>query len=109
MRSIVYHQTAGKYTLTSDDIQPKGLMRYTLKRDDIRMYISPQASYTFNDIPSLRLGYKNTAENVSFSAVFFGGEGEIDRQPPTRKHSRLGRVRAARPRRSLFSPFSPSL
>jgi hypothetical protein len=29
------HQTAGKYTLTSDDIQPKGLMRYTLKRDDI--------------------------------------------------------------------------
>ena len=35
MRSIVYHQTAGKYTLTSDDMQPKGLMRYTLKRDDI--------------------------------------------------------------------------
>ena len=41
MRSIVYHQTAGKYTLTSDDIQPKELMRYTLKRDDM---------------PSLRLG-----------------------------------------------------
>ena len=32
---IVYHQTAGKYTLMSDDIQPKGLMIYTLKRDDI--------------------------------------------------------------------------
>ena len=35
MQSIVYHQTAGKYTLMSDDIQPKGLMRYTLKRDDM--------------------------------------------------------------------------
>ena len=33
LRSL--HQTAGKYTLTSDDIQPKGLMRYTLKRDDM--------------------------------------------------------------------------
>ena len=32
----VYHQTAGKYTLTSDDIQPRGLMRYTLKRDDMQ-------------------------------------------------------------------------
>ena len=37
MRSIVYHQTTGKYTLTSDDIQPKGLMRYTLKRDAYRL------------------------------------------------------------------------
>jgi len=39
----VYHQCVAlyiikpqeRYTLTSDDIQPKGLMRYTLKRDDI--------------------------------------------------------------------------
>ena len=34
-----------------------GVYRYSPKgADDIRMYISPQASYTFNDIPSLRLG-----------------------------------------------------
>ena len=30
------------------------VMIYTPKRDDIRMYNSPVARYTFNDIPSLR-------------------------------------------------------
>ena len=51
MRSIVYHQVAGKYTLARDEIQGR-----LAALDDIRMYISPQASYTFNDMPSLRLG-----------------------------------------------------
>ena len=47
------------------------LMRCTYG-DDIRMYISSQTSYIFNDIPLLSQWIKNTAENVSFSAVFFG-------------------------------------
>ena len=38
---FVYHQAAGEYTLTRDEIQPEGLMIYTLARDDM---------------PSLRLG-----------------------------------------------------
>ena len=47
-----------------DIIKPQEDARYRVMRykggnaplDDIRMYISPQASYTFNDIPILRLG-----------------------------------------------------
>ena len=46
-------------------------MRYSpIGADDIRMYISPQASYTFNDIPLLSQWIKKTMENVSFSIVF---------------------------------------
>ena len=48
---FVYHQAAGGYTLTRDEIQGR-----LAALDDIRMYISPQASYTFNDMPILRLG-----------------------------------------------------
>ena len=51
-----YHQNEVLYL-----IKPQGytlrVMRYTYG-DDIRMYTSPSARYTFNDIPSLRLGYK---------------------------------------------------
>ena len=52
---IAYHQNEVLYIIKSQRNTPS-VMIYTLKRDDIRMYISPQASYTFNDIPSLRLG-----------------------------------------------------
>ena len=54
-RAIVYHQHGVLYIIKSQRDTPS-VMIYTLKRDDIRMYISPQASYTFNDMPSLRLG-----------------------------------------------------
>ena len=52
------------------------LMIYSLwrdmlvKADDIQMYISPQASYTFDDMPLLSQWIKKTMENVSFSIVF---------------------------------------
>ena len=56
---IVYHQPQGLHiikpqvrcTPARDEIQGR-----LAALDDIRMYISPQASYTFNDMPSLRLG-----------------------------------------------------
>ncbi len=34
-QSVVYHQADEDTHLRCDDIQPKGLMRYTLTRDDI--------------------------------------------------------------------------
>jgi hypothetical protein len=54
----VYHQCEVLYIIKPQgDPALTGLMIYSPKgADDIRMYISPQASYTFNDIPSLRLG-----------------------------------------------------
>ena len=46
-----------EYIIKSQEDARKSVMRYSpIGADDIRMYISPQASYTFNDIPSLRLG-----------------------------------------------------
>ena len=51
MQSIVYHQTAGRSSPKgADEIQGR-----FAALDDIRMYVSPQASYTFNDMPSRRL------------------------------------------------------
>ena len=44
-RSVVYHQAAGRYTLTRDDIQGR-----FADLDDIR------CTSCVNDIPSLRLG-----------------------------------------------------
>jgi hypothetical protein len=43
IRSIVYHQAAGKYTLARDEIQPRGA-------DDIHRTLCG------DDMPSLRLG-----------------------------------------------------
>ena len=55
--AVVYHQHEVLYLIKPQEDTRWRVMIYSPKgTDDIRMYISPQASYTFNDIPSLRLG-----------------------------------------------------
>ena len=52
----VYHQCEALYIIKPQEDARWRVMRYSPKgADDIRMYISPRASYTFNDMPSLRL------------------------------------------------------
>ena len=62
----VYHHCERKYSLR--------LMICTFG-DDIRMYISPQASYTFNDMPLLSQWIKKF--DKSKLVEFFGGERGI--------------------------------
>ena len=60
----VYHQCEALYIINTKccisssrrEIHAKAWWDTAHRADDIRMYISPQASYTFNDMPSLRLG-----------------------------------------------------
>ena len=47
----------GEYIIKPQEDTRWRVMRYSPRgADDIRMYISPQARYTFNDIPNLRFG-----------------------------------------------------
>ena len=52
-----YHQCGALYIIKPQENARGCVMRYSpAGADDIRMYTSPQASYTFNDMPTLRLG-----------------------------------------------------
>ena len=69
LRYIIKPQA--KCTLSRDEIQPQ-------RADDIRMYISPQASYTFNDMPLLSQWINKKELLVDKSSFLLGCNADLD-------------------------------